>query len=41
MEKVITTMLRAPLTKDNGMKISKKEGGEKPGQMAPSSTEII
>ena len=41
MEKVITTMLKERLTKDNGMKISKKEKGEKPGQMAPSSMEII
>jgi len=40
-EKVITTMLKEPLTKDNGMKISKKEKGEKPGQMAHFSMAII
>jgi len=41
MEKVITTMLKELPTKVNGMKISKKEGGEKPGQTAPSSMAII
>jgi len=41
MEKVIIIMLKVPLTKDNGMRINKKEGEEKPGQMAPSSMAII